>query len=54
MVGSPLVEGAMDILHERLCNEMKLKDLKITNRYSPGYCNWNVDEQKKLFSFFPD
>ncbi|MFP4367525.1 MAG: vitamin B12 dependent-methionine synthase activation domain-containing protein [Bacteroidales bacterium] len=54
MVGSILVEGAMDILHERLRNEMKLKGLKITNRYSPGYCDWNVDEQHKLFSFFPE
>jgi hypothetical protein len=28
--------------------------MKITNRYSPGYCDWNVGEQHKLFSFFPD
>ena len=54
MVGSLLVKGAMDILHEGLQNEMELKGLKITNRYSPGYCEWNVDEQHKLFSFFPE
>ena len=54
MVGSLLVEGAMDILHEKLRSEMELKGLKITNRYSPGYCDWNVDEQHKLFSFFPE
>jgi hypothetical protein len=28
--------------------------LNITNRYSPGYCNWSVSEQKLLFSFLPD
>jgi hypothetical protein len=26
----------------------------ITNRYSPGYCGWDVAEQQKLFSFFPE
>lgn len=25
-----------------------------TNRYSPGYCRWNVEDQFKLFSFFPE
>jgi hypothetical protein len=54
LVGSLLVEGAMDIMHERLRNEMELKGLKVTNRYSPGYCDWNVNEQHKLFSFFPE
>ena len=54
LIGSLLVEGAMDILHEGLRNEMESKGLKITNRYSPGYCHWNVDEQHKLFSFFPE
>ena len=54
LVGSLLAEGAMDILQERLRNEMESKGLKITNRYSPGYCNWDVSEQHKLFSFFPE
>ena len=54
LVGSLLVEGAMDILHERLRNEIEPEGLRVTNRYSPGYCDWNVDEQHKLFSFFPE
>ncbi len=54
LIGSLLVEGAMDILHGGLRNEMESKGLKITNRYSPGYCDWNVDEQYKLFSLFPE
>jgi len=33
---------------------MKIIGLKVSNRYSPGYCTWDVSEQKKLFSFFPD
>ena len=54
MLGSLLVEGAMEIIHKRLRDEMESKGLKVTNRYSPGYCDWKVDEQHKLFSFFPE
>jgi hypothetical protein len=54
MVGSLLVEGAMDILQESLRDEMGSRGFKITNRYSPGYCNWDVIEQHKLFSMFPE
>ena len=27
---------------------------RITNRYSPGYCGWQVAEQHKLFQLIPD
>jgi hypothetical protein len=27
---------------------------KITNRYSPGYCGWDVTEQHKLFQLMPE
>ena len=54
MTGSLLAEGAMDVIFNHLSYEMRQQGLNVTNRYSPGYCNWKVDEQKKLFSFFPD
>jgi hypothetical protein len=53
VVGSEVVETAMDRIQDSLEEEMKQKDLYITNRYSPGYCGWEVSEQQKLFSFFP-
>lgn len=53
VVGSEVVETAMDRIQDSLEEEMKQKDLFITNRYSPGYCGWEVSEQQKLFSFFP-
>ena len=28
-------------------------DYKTTNRYSPGYCGWNVSDQQKLFALLP-
>jgi hypothetical protein len=53
VVGSEVVETAMDRIQDSLEEEMKQKGLYITNRYSPGYCGWEVSEQQKLFSFFP-
>jgi len=54
VVGSEVVETAMDKIQDYLEAEMKQKGLFITNRYSPGYCGWKVSEQQKLFSFFPE
>jgi hypothetical protein len=33
---------------------MKLKELGISDRFSPGYCDWNVSEQHKLFNLLPE
>lgn len=54
IVGSEIVETAMDRIQESLETEMKSSHLGITERYSPGYCGWQVSEQPKLFSFFPN
>ncbi len=53
MMGSFMVEKAMGKIHDYLEQECNTSELKITNRFSPGYCQWNVAEQKKIFSFFP-
>ena len=53
-IGSEIVEAAVDWLEGRINIEAKKLDLKCTNRYSPGYCEWDVSDQHKLFSFFPD
>jgi hypothetical protein len=53
-IGSLLVEGAADIVMEKLKNEIGLQGLNITNRYSPGHCDWRLDQQRKLFSLFPE
>lgn len=54
MVGSEIVEAAMDKIQGELEQYFHLQGINITNRYSPGYCGWNVSEQQKLFSFFPE
>jgi len=54
VIGSEIVEKAMDQIQESLALDMKELGLGITDRYSPGYCDWQVSEQQKLFSFFPE
>jgi len=54
VVGSEIVEKAMDKIQDGLEADMKKSGLGITDRYSPGYCDWQVVEQQKLFSLFPD
>jgi hypothetical protein len=54
IVGSEVVETAMDRAQIMLSEQMTASGLKITNRYSPGYCSWDVSEQHKLFSLLPD
>jgi hypothetical protein len=53
IVGSEIVEAAADIMQDDLEKMILEKGKKITNRYSPGYCGWDVVEQNKLFQLFP-
>ena len=54
VVGSEVVESVADKMQEQLKGEMKDMGLGISNRFSPGYCGWDVSEQHKLFSLIPD
>jgi len=54
LVASALVDLAADQVQEQVRKMADTDGLKITNRYSPGYCSWNVEEQQKLFSLFPE
>ncbi|MFA9392106.1 MAG: vitamin B12 dependent-methionine synthase activation domain-containing protein [Prolixibacteraceae bacterium] len=51
--GSVIVEKAMDLIQNKLKESVRISGKFITNRYSPGYCDWSVKEQHKLFSFLP-
>jgi hypothetical protein len=53
LVASALVEAVADQVEEEIRNLASRRGMKITNRYSPGYCSWEVEEQHKLFSLFP-
>jgi hypothetical protein len=53
VVGSEIVEAAADLMQADLERIMIGGGKKITNRYSPGYCGWDVAEQHKLFQLIP-
>lgn len=53
MIGSEVVESAMDLFQNAIETKYQQQGFKITNRYSPGYCNWHVSEQQKLFRLLP-
>lgn len=54
IAGSALVEEVAEKTHQKIAEEANRLGMKITNRYSPGYCGWDVSEQQKLFSLFPN
>jgi len=51
VIGSLTVEKAMDKIQSELEKDVARQGLKTTNRYSPGYCNWSLAGQKKLFDY---
>jgi cobalamin-dependent methionine synthase-like protein len=53
LIASIMVEKVADFVQHKIENEASLKRLRITNRYSPGYCGWDIIEQHKLFSLLP-
>jgi len=54
LIASTLAEATAQYVHDHIKETWAAKGLKISNRYSPGYCGWKVDEQQKLFSLFPE
>lgn len=53
VAASALVEKTMDIVENKLADKINSSEYGLTNRYSPGYCGWDVKDQHKLFSFLP-
>ena len=49
MLGSIIADAAADRMQDDLEEIIRSSGKKITNRYSPGYCGWDVTEQHKLF-----
>lgn len=54
VLGSVTVEKAMDKIQESIFEDAQKEGMSISDRYSPGYCEWNVAEQQMLFSLLPE
>jgi hypothetical protein len=52
LMGTFIAEAAGDSLQEHLKKDVLLQGDKITNRYSPGYCQWPTEDQNQLFGLF--
>jgi hypothetical protein len=52
-IGSLIVEKATDRMQNWLKNKVTKQGAGISDRFSPGYCNWDVSEQQKLFALLP-
>jgi Methionine synthase I, cobalamin-binding domain len=48
-MGSIVVENMVDKFYNDMKKKYELKGRGVTLRFSPGYCDWPITEQKKLF-----
>ncbi len=53
VLGSVTVEKAADKMLKSLETDLKKEGLRISDSFSPGYCEWSVAEQQKLFALLP-
>ena len=53
LIASEYVEKLSDWIESKIKLQLG-SGVGVSNRYGPGYCNWDLAEQVKLFSFFPN
>ncbi|MFR9651855.1 MAG: vitamin B12 dependent-methionine synthase activation domain-containing protein [Rikenellaceae bacterium] len=51
-IGSTLVESVGDLMERKI--EAEIGSLLHTNRFSPGYCGWQIEQQQRLFAAMAD
>jgi len=49
LFGSAIAEAVGDKVQQMIHREVRKEGMQITNRYSPGYCHWDVVDQHELF-----
>jgi len=54
IIGSEIAEHASRLILKEVTNAAEISGMKVTNRYSPGYCGWDVSDQHGLFRLMPD
>ncbi len=52
-IGSVIADKAADVIESEIKKEAEGSGMGITNRYSPGYCDWSVKEQEIIFRLLP-
>lgn len=54
LIGTVAVEKCAERIRKKLEEDAGEEGLNITSSFSPGYCDWDVAEQQKLFKLLPD
>ena len=49
-IGSAAVEATVENFQNKMDSTVKENNQRTTLRFSPGYCDWKINEQKKVFS----
>ncbi|UCD08853.1 MAG: hypothetical protein JSU79_10935 [Dehalococcoidales bacterium] len=53
-IGSGAAEQMAGLIEERIQNVAEMRDQVISRRFSPGYCDWNVNQQEMIFKILND
>ena len=53
LVATAIVESVAEQIYGHIIEEASARGMKSTNHYSPGHCNWSVEDQQGLFTLFP-
>jgi hypothetical protein len=53
-IGSISAENTVEQFYQRMARRQKDKNAGVTLRFSPGYCDWPIQQQRPLFNLFAD
>jgi cobalamin-dependent methionine synthase I len=53
-IGSGAAEQMAGLMEDRIRNVTMMHDQRISRRFSPGYCDWNVNQQEMIFKILND
>jgi hypothetical protein len=53
VIGSQVADKTVEKIQGKIAALVRESGMGITDPFSPGYCNWSVAEQQKLFSLLP-
>ncbi len=54
VIGSLAAESMVETFHKHLGEKYAAEEKGVTRRFSPGYCDWPLREQKTVFGLFAD
>ena len=53
-VGTIVAEKAADFIEGRIREDFTRQGWRVSRRYAPGYCGWDLKAQKELLAHFPN